>query len=247
MNKTKIETFDCTFNPITGCFNDCPYCYARRIVQRFARQGDEHCHDCTQPPLPLHEKRYKRGYMWTYGFQPTLHSYRLLEPAQKRKPKNIFVCSMADLFGGWVPDEWIQRVFDACIKAPQHRYLFLTKNPKRYQDLFENGIIKKGSDFWFGTTITNDSEPYMSAVNFNCYLSIEPIGKFDSFHYDPFDGEIKWVIIGAETGNRKDKVIPKREWITNIVDTCKHFRIPTFMKSNLASIWGEPLIQEFPW
>lgn len=55
-----------------------------------------------------------------------------------------------------------------------------------------------------------------------------------------------WVIIGAETGRRKDKVIPKREWIDDIVNECRKADIRVFMKSSLSEIWGEPLIQEFP-
>jgi protein gp37 len=42
---------------------------------------------------------------------------------------------MADLFGEWVPDEWIKEVFRACEEAPQHRYLFLTKNPERLNQI----------------------------------------------------------------------------------------------------------------
>ena len=57
---------------------------------------------------------------------------------------------------------------------------------------------------------------------------------------------VDWVIVGAETGRRKDKVIPKKEWIETIVNDCKNNGIPLFMKSSLADIWGEPLIQEFP-
>ena len=56
----------------------------------------------------------------------------------------------------------------------------------------------------------------------------------------------EWIIVGAETGRRKDKVIPKREWIEKLVDLCNKAEIPIFMKSSLADIWGEPLIQEFP-
>lgn len=29
MNKTGIEWTDFTWNPVTGCLHDCPYCYAR--------------------------------------------------------------------------------------------------------------------------------------------------------------------------------------------------------------------------
>ena len=33
-------------------------------------------------------------------------------PAQKKKPAKIFVVSMGDLFGAWVPDNWIEEVFN---------------------------------------------------------------------------------------------------------------------------------------
>ena len=35
MKKTKIEWCDSTWNPVTGCYHGCEYCYARRIACRF--------------------------------------------------------------------------------------------------------------------------------------------------------------------------------------------------------------------
>lgn len=32
MEKSKIEWTDSTYNPVTGCYNNCPYCYAHRIA-----------------------------------------------------------------------------------------------------------------------------------------------------------------------------------------------------------------------
>ena len=36
MNRSKIEWCDHTWNPISGCRHNCPYCYARRMTARFA-------------------------------------------------------------------------------------------------------------------------------------------------------------------------------------------------------------------
>ena len=36
MNRSKIEWCDHTWNPITGCRHECPYCYARTMTARFA-------------------------------------------------------------------------------------------------------------------------------------------------------------------------------------------------------------------
>ena len=80
----------------------------------------------------------------------------------------------------------------------------------------------------------------------NTFLSIEPI-------LAPFlEGEgivdkVKWVIFGAETGNRKDKVVPQRDWIEYAVEVCQKNCIPIFMKDSMIPIWGEDIITQFPW
>ena len=57
----------------------------------------------------------------------------------------------------------------------------------------------------------------------------------------------EWVIFGAETGNRKDKVIPKKEWVDNAVQMCRNMKAKVFMKDSLREIMGADFIQEFPW
>jgi len=247
MTKTKIEWADMTWNPITGCRHECEYCYARGIAHRFgghaASQTNDAYYDFGSDSYAIdfpHEKDNGTYAPFPFGFKPTFHLYRLNEPKEMAKPQNIFVCSMADLFGEWVPDEWICKVFNACEKARQHRYLFLTKNPQRFFD-----FPLPPDNYWYGSTITNDETTYFHSGGYNAFLSIEPIQN--EFRGDGDLYGIKWVIIGAETGNRRGKVIPKREWIENIVATCRAENVPVFLKNSLAQIWGEPLIREYPW
>ncbi len=75
MNKSKrdYEWWTYTWNPISGCSpisEGCLNCYAGAISKRFE--------------LP-------------WG-KPVVHPERLQEPAKRRKPARIFVCSMSDLF-----------------------------------------------------------------------------------------------------------------------------------------------------
>lgn len=56
----------------------------------------------------------------------------------------------------------------------------------------------------------------------------------------------EWVIIGAETGNRKEKVAPDYEWVRKIVSDCKTFGVPVFMKDSMKGIWPGNLLTEFP-
>lgn len=242
MNKTKIDWCDSTFNPVTGCLHGCDYCYARKIANRFGNKYLPYGDGINE--IDFHVDGEKGIDPYPFGFEPTLHRYRLNEPARKTKPRNIFVCSMADLFGDWVPDSWIEDVFRACEAAPQHRYLFLTKNPKRY---LQTGILW-GDNFWFGATATGDAGERNRHIieGPNTFVSLEPLqGK--PINIDKWIKNIRWAIIGAETGNRKDKVIPKREWIESIVAECRKYNVPIFMKSNLRSVWGDELIQEYPW
>lgn len=248
MNKTKIDWCDSTWNPVTGCYHGCEYCYARNQTHRFGAGWETASENLPVLDEPVYGQRIgkdgkpeTRKEAYPYDFIPTFHRYHLNDYIGK-KGRNIFVCSMADLFGKWVPDEWIQEVFAACEKAPQHNYLFLTKNPARYVELINNTdfFVKTKGNMWFGYSYTEKESKQWWNPDYNIFASVEPI-------LEPIDvPRCKWLIVGAETGRRKDKVIPKREWIEHLVYYCGKWNIPLFMKSSLADIWGEPLIQEFP-
>lgn len=285
--KTKIDWCDATWNPVTGCLHGCEYCYARRIAERFEP------YEIYDPEMALQrhaiankqliglgapyvldfpwQQRNKNGTIqnapYPFGFDPTFHRYKLDEPQRWKKPRNIYVCSMADLFGEWVPDAWIREVFEACEAAPQHRYLFLTKNPSRYKGLdgivhwpsFEETYIEKSRPrMILGASATNDAQMKIAYDSDADWVSIEPIHEpllpewfVSSIGSD--DGPSiefrrwEWVVIGAETGNRKDKIIPKKEWIQEIADICLQEGTPVFMKESLRELMGDDFRQEFPW
>lgn len=274
MKKTKIEWCDSTWNPVTGCLHNCEYCYAKKIAERFKGKGDlreagtgfwldsesfeitagsgvyETKYALTTGKKPKPFKLYNGKITpYPFGFSPTFHRYKLDEPLHWKKPRTIFVCSMADLFGEWVPDEWIAKIFGACEKAPQHRYLFLTKNPKRYIELAKAGKLPSKDNMWYGTTATTPDEPFFYGGAWHTFVSIEPILR-------DYSGEIQamcntfaqWVIVGAETGNRKGKVVPEKRWIDAITKTCIESNITLFMKDSLIPIIGEEnMFRAFPW
>lgn len=250
MDKTKIDWCDSTWNPVTGCLHGCEYCYARGMAERFGgKQKYANIFDESEPIKGSDGKILA----YPHSFSPTLHRYRLNDYIGK-KGRNIFVCSMADLFGDWVPDSWIEEVFAACEKAPQHNYLFLTKNPERYIALDMSGKLLHGENVWYGLTVSDKEQAEGAMITADmtekagAFLSIEPL--LEDILIDDLEtviaNFIDWVIIGAETGRRKNKVIPERRWIEDIVNECRKADIPVFMKSSLADIWGEQLIQEFP-
>lgn len=282
--KTKIDWCDSTWNPVTGCLHGCEYCYARRIAERFRAREiyDPEC-QCqrkliergmlkgTGKPLELTypwEQKNKDGSItnaaYPFGFEPTFHRYKLDEPQKWKKPRTIFVCSMADLFGDWVPDEWIAEVLKACDAAPQHRYLFLTKAPSRYEKIsslmpsWEEMYLEKSRPvMMFGASATDDAMMAVAYKSNAGWVSVEPVlepiepewfisasgsnGDYSTFR------RWEWVVIGAETGNSKHKTVPKREWVEEIVKVCKEYGTPVFMKDSLRDLMRDGFRQELPW
>lgn len=258
MNKQgigKIEWCDYTWNPVTGCKHGCRYCYAEEIANRFSMLNNDVTLSETKEIIDMvygcnESKDYKItgecislytpigceiNEPYPFNFRPTFYHYRLQEPLKKRKPSKIFVVSMGDLFGEWVPDEWIQEVFKACEAAPQHTYMFLTKNGSRYEQL---GLLPDNDKFWYGTTRTgiNPKLECGAADHGKKFLSLEPLlapidtGTLDAIEF--WD----WVIIGQQTGTGAKP--PKPEWVQKIIDRCRDVGVPVFVKS--------PLYEKFP-
>jgi len=218
VNRTGIEWTDFTWNPIVGCNNGCDYCYARRMAERGLGEYGEH---------PKGER-----------FKPRFLPERLDQPKQRKKPAKIFVGSMADMFGEWVPEEWIEKVLEVVRKCPQHTFQFLTKNPNRYYEFdFPNncwlGTSVDGTDFKMDMERTDIMYYVKADVKF---LSIEPLlgNAEDHITLAPFN----WVIIGAQTGPGAKK--PEQWWVDQIL---RNYIGPVFLKDNLD--WPEK-IQEFP-
>ena len=209
MIKTKIEWCDYSINPIKGlCQGGCWYCYARRMYKRFK---------------------------WPQ--EVTYRSEELNKIAQIKEPSRIFICSTHDLFGEWIPDKWIFDIITKLQTYPQHTFLLLTKNPKRYASLTFR------ENFWIGQTITDGREELYFPMQYKIsFLSIEPLLGEIRRIIPPYD----WIIIGALTGKDAKRFPPKQEWIENILLQATEFNTPVFMKNNLRPYYKGKLRQEFP-
>lgn len=233
LNKTAIEWTDRTWNPVTGCLHGCPYCYARKIAERF-----------------------KGSKAWPEGFQPRFHPARLNDPAKMKKPATIFVCSMADLFGEWVEPSWIWSVFEAMEAAPQHTYIMLTKNPEKMKRFApERGDQPRGvkENWWFGASITRQIDvPKIESLlkmDGNRFISFEPLLERLELPnlIDTWKGpQIKQVIIGAQT-NPTVEVTPEmvqpigEATCPGVVPTIKMFckdSMPAWAKCRRELAWA---------
>jgi protein gp37 len=136
-DKSNIGWTDSSWNPIRG-FDEqkwictkisagCDFCYASGLAFRFG--GQHYVADGNGPvPLPHVTVRLDRDV--------------LMQPIQWVGPRMIFVCSMTDLFGEWVPEEWLDEVFAVALLNPRHVFQVLTKRAKRMKEYLNAGATE---------------------------------------------------------------------------------------------------------
>jgi len=150
----------------------------------------------------------------------------------------IFVGSSCDMFADDIPYEWIGKTLWYCQKY-DNRYLFQTKNPKRFMDYIDASVITDKSVLC--TTIeTNRCYPsvmkqsprpslrasWMNEVSevINTYVTIEPIMDFDISDLVAMIKECRpvQVNIGADSGNNHLPE-PSKEKILELIHELEKF------------------------
>ena len=165
-----------------------------------------------------------------------------LKDFYSKNPKSIFIDSMSDI-GTW-KQEWFNEVVKAINENPQHRYISLTKCENGLDSLIKrcgSGII---NNTWWGISVTAQAQVDNIRHKFD-FFSIEPILEPIVI---PYRAMPRTLIIGAETGNRKGKVIPQKEWIDSLVKQADEHNCIVFMKESLRKIMGDDFRQDkLPW
>lgn len=253
MNKQKkangyrgIEWTDYTWNPIGGCQHQCRWtmpdgsvaiCYAELVAERVAQQA------------------YTEGFAAHY-WRPNL----LKEPAMVDKPSRIFLDSMADLFGAWVPAEQVQSVLDVASLAHWHTFQSLTKNAPRLLkfDLPANvwAGVSSPPDFFLGHQLSREQQERMlhrslavlshKAQTNTTWMSFEPLSWDVSSIVAQYPSALKWAVIGAASNG--PKVYQADEQVVRaLLDVLDAQGVPVFFKGNIkGNAAAVPWREEFP-
>lgn len=231
-NETKGEGISWaawSWNPVTGCRHGCDYCYARAITHRWPEA-------------------------YPAGFEALFHPERLPAPANTAIPaahqddpsyRRVFVCSMADLYGQWVPADWIDQVHEAMLASPQWEYILLTKFPSRYLK------VKIPAGAWVGTSVDEQKRVRIAENAFRDlevprerkWLSLEPLREPLEFSdLSMFGG----VVIGAQTETQQPTgtvpaLAPPFDWVVRIYQQARESGCQVHLKPNLVN--GKPGMQ----
>ena len=278
MNKTEIPwalnpdgTRGYTWNPVTGCLNHIDGmckggnfpCYAyklanTRLKERYLSNKNVAPDDNGRYYHDLGGGEYVDS-RFDAPFYPRFSPEKMSCQFSSRKPQGIFVCSMSDLFGIGIPENWTWQVMQLIKAYPQHRFYLLTKQP---QNLIKFSPFP--DNCWVGVTAT-DSNSFDHAIyglrDIEAkvkYLSIEPFLKmimpYGTVSFLKGAG-VKWLIIGACTGKKNEifelcnhkhyypnltpmpygklwTAQPKIEWVKKIVTAADKAGVKVFLKGN---------------
>lgn len=232
-----IELSGYTWNPTGGCFHGCTWrmpdgsvteCYAKTVAERLATNA------------------YSQGFEHHYWRPDALKA-----PLRVKRPSGIFVGSMADLFGHWVPEDQIRAVLQTMQDADWHIFQTLSKYPIRLPD-----FNPFPSNVWVGVSLPAGQlmKPAGAARALYSYLqhmerieahirfmSIEPLWfdvapVFAQYLSEYGKLPFEWVIMGAASNGRK-LYQPEPAWTQTLLDTLDAQEIPVFFKGNMD--WPE--------
>ena len=128
-----IAWTDETWNPVRGCSRvsqGCVTCYAERVAARFSGPGQPYEGLANLTPS---------GPRWTGKVE--MVEGHLLDPLRWKRPRRVFVNSMADLFHEGLADADLDRIFAVMALAQDHTFQCLTKRPERILRYLSDGDL----------------------------------------------------------------------------------------------------------
>lgn len=248
-----IEWTDWTWNVLGGCLHECQWQMPNGSIAR--------CYAKDVALSPRVKEHYPQGFESHY-----FHPKRLQEPLKQKAPARIFMDSMSDLMGRWVPESQVLQVLDTVRKADWHVFQMLTKNPPyllKYADKLPPNLwvlVSSPPDFMWGKPLTQHQQArwVSSAIadlsqlpdRLITGMSIEPLSwniapvLRDALAIHP--NALKWVIIGAASNGQR-LYQPNQEYLDALLALMDAYDVPVFFKGNLSPKMVNRWREDFPY
>lgn len=193
---------------------------------RKCSEGCDNCHACG-----LNQLDYFGGNHLDYsGGAPELElKMEMIKGwARQRKPRRHFVASMTDVFGEWVPQEWIFTMLDGMAAAPAQTFQVLTKRAQIMARQVEYWLASRcltrvpdniwlgfsaENQFWFNVRAAQaiklrnvcrvlwcSAEPLLGPIVPNLCTSERYGGRCDN--HPNGCPQLDWIVFGGESGTK---------------------------------------------
>jgi len=173
------------------CSPGCLHCYSERMNLRVSADG---LHGIGNG-IPFAADKFDQVELF-------LDEEVLLAPLKWKKPTKVFVESTSDLFGVWVGEDWLDRIYAVEALCPQHTFIHLTKRPGRRKRYLKSLCLRQEfvgieaeyisglcryvgtaprwpfplRNVWEGITVVNQAEyNNLGLLETPFWLSIEPM------------------------------------------------------------------------
>ncbi len=223
-----------TWNPIGGCLHGCRWqmpdgdiaeCYAKTIAERLAVAS------------------------YPYGFEAHYwHPQRLDEPLDFTESAGIFLDSMADLMGVWVPEAEVEAVLATCRSAHWHQFQLLTKNAPRLLKFRFPGNVWLGAssppDWFRGVRLSPRQQQKMLTYTLGIlsrlsewnitWMSFEPLSWDVAAIVAQYPHALRWAVVGAASDGQRE-FPPRETHLRHLLRVLDDLNVPVFFKGNLRS------------
>lgn len=217
---TEIAWATGTCNPFKGCLwcsPECDSCYAVNWAIRHQAMGTTGYHGTVAD----------RAFTGVVNVVP-----KEIETLKGVRSERLFVNSMSDTFHHNASDEDIRLVFKAMAENTQGtNFLICTKRSGRLAKMASS--IPITDNMWIGVTAGCKKSLHRldhlrrvpAAIR---WVSVEPM--LEELDLTPWlaDGTLNWVVVGGESGKGHREM--KREWAEAILDQCRRYGVPFFLK-----------------
>jgi protein gp37 len=243
------------WSPVTGCRRNCWYCSSRPHFVRKYGHFDPTFHqdildslDGLLPPRVEGCSVRKKPYI-----SPALSTRPLYGLNGGPYAKNVQVCTDSDLFGDWVPGEWVDAVLEKVRSRPDLDFLFFTKYPHRMT------TIRWPENVMLGTSVTE--QKYVSPAE-EAFAHITDRIRFKFVALCPLLEPIqfnrpelfRWFLIGGVT-HISFPFRPAPEWVEDLIRQARGTGAAVYLINNFLAktnpkiiddAWMEKWIREFP-